>query len=107
MTDDIPAVRARWLAQKGAGPRRLTGQEFDLVVDTVVTGLTEVERLRAERKQLRSALVRAHDAMGSVTVFVTSRERIKQPEGEAWWDEECDAVESALDSTTPSPGVGT
>lgn len=94
--EEIVALRAEADALKGA----VEAYEADAVAYRA-----EVERLRADRKILRSALVRAHDAMGSVTVFITSRERIKQPEGEAWWDEECGAVESALDSTVPSPGA--
>lgn len=53
-TDDIPSIRARWLAEKRPGPRTLTGEEFGLVIDAVVAGLTEVERLRARVAELEA-----------------------------------------------------
>ena len=40
-------------------------------------------------------LLRAAEAMESVTVFVTSCERIKRPEGDDWWQEEIAAVRAA------------
>lgn len=45
---------------------------------------------------LDAALDRAQSAMQSVTVFVTTRERIKRPEGEDWWAKEIDAALTAL-----------
>jgi hypothetical protein len=45
---------------------------------------------------LREALERATRAMDSVSVFVTSRERIKRPEGEEWWREEIAEAKAAI-----------
>lgn len=50
----------------------------------------------AETERLRAALCRACCAMDGATVFVTSRERIKRPEGEQWWAEEIAAARAVL-----------
>ena len=42
------------------------------------------------------AIQRAIDAMKHVTVWVTSRQQIKKPEGHDWWQAEIAALEAAL-----------
>lgn len=55
----------------------------------------------ADGERLRVALDRAYCAMDGATVFVTSRERIKRPEGDQWWAEEIAAARAALDGEAP------
>jgi hypothetical protein len=50
----------------------------------------------AENARLREALGSAIGVMESVRIFVTSRERIKQPEGEKWFCEEIEVARAAL-----------
>ncbi len=52
---------------------------------------------RKEGGRAVTAVDRAYCAMDGVTVFVTSRERIKQPEGDGWWAEEMAAARTVLD----------
>ena len=47
------------------------------------------------------AIRRAIDAMNHVTVWVTSRQQIKKPEGHDWWQAEIAALEAALKDLTP------
>ena len=62
----------------------------------------ELSRLTADNERLRAALTKAADAMGSVTAFVTSRERISRPTGEAWWAMEKSEIRAAL-TKEPTP----
>jgi hypothetical protein len=57
----------------------------------------EREKLRLDNERLRAALERAHSAMKGVTVFVTSREKIKCPEGNNWWNDELVSAGSSLE----------
>ena len=56
----------------------------------------EIERLRAEVAGLREDAEAARQVMRSVRVFVTSREKIKHPEGTEWFDSAVTAIDAAL-----------
>lgn len=49
--------------------------------------LMRAEKAEAERDRLRAAIESAIRTMESVKVFVTSREHIKHPEGNNWYDD--------------------
>jgi len=57
---------------------------------------TEIDRLQAEVAGLREELEAARQVMRSVRVFVTSREKIKHPEGTEWFDSAVTAIDAAL-----------
>jgi hypothetical protein len=66
-----------------------------------------VEREAAVPGGVNATLDRALRAMRSVTVFVTSKERIKRPEGEEWWQEEIDTLAGVLgDRSFPEAADG-
>lgn len=52
--------------------------------------------------ELERALRLAHSAMQGVTVFVTSREKIKEPEGRVWWAEK---MADVLCACQPAPAL--
>ena len=58
--------------------------------------LAEIERLRAEVAGLLQELAVAQGVMRSARVFVTSREKIKHPEGTEWFDSAVAAIDAAL-----------
>ena len=53
--------------------------------------------------KLRAAAKAALYAMESIRVFVTSREQIKQPEGEDWYDNIINDLEAALAEPEQEP----
>ena len=53
--------------------------------------------------KLREAAKAALYAMESIRVFVTSREQIKQPEGEDWYDNIINDLEAALEEPEQEP----
>lgn len=52
---------------------------------------------------LREAAQMALEALESSRVFVTSREKIKHPEGTDWYDERIEALRAALAQPEPEP----
>ena len=52
---------------------------------------------------LREAAQMALDALESSRVFVTSREKIKHPEGTEWYDERIEALRAALAQPEQEP----
>jgi hypothetical protein len=58
--------------------------------------VNEDEMLRTQVDRMRQALGRAAEAMESVKVFVTTRERIREPEGVQWYEAEIAAAREAL-----------
>ena len=73
----------------------------DTVADLLKELSPQLTQLRSDRDRLREALEKAADAMDSVTVFVTSRERINKPTGEAWWAMERTEARQALSPKEP------
>ena len=54
------------------------------------------EKAEADIANLRAAARAALLAMDAATVFVSTKERIKRPEGEDWWFEQKEALRAAL-----------
>ena len=72
--------------------------ELELLKSDEVRGMAttlvqkENKKLKQQIRIARRMLERAGETMDSVRVFVTSREQIKQPEGEEWYDDEREAL---------------
>ena len=96
MTDIVERLRARqvtnWVHATGQTPRA-SGKRTDPLC---AAAADEIERLRAEVAGLREELEAARQVMRSVRVFVTSREKIKHPEGTEWFDSAVTAIDAAL-----------
>ena len=83
--DFFTPAYAKWLCAKPLKPIPQSVLEGEPGVNNSEPSLAEV---------VQRALV----AMDRVTIFVTSREQIKKPEGHAWWSEEIAALAVSLDS---------
>jgi len=66
-------------------------------MDSAATALgIHVQHCESRIAALKAALLRAHEAMIGINIFVTSREKINHPTGTEWWHAEMDAVGAAL-----------
>ena len=61
--------------------------------------LAQIAALEASNKAMRDALVMARDTLMSSRIFVTSRQRVKAPEGEELFDETIETVVGILATT--------
>ena len=65
-------------------------------VDIIDNKNKEIDRLKAYIKLKDDALEEAYETLAHSKVFVVSRQKIKKPEGEYWYDYALDVVEKAL-----------
>ena len=65
--------------------------------------MSERDAWEARYRLAVEALKTANHAMESSTVFVNSRERVKQPEGRDWYETQKCSVTAALDAIGPLP----
>lgn len=72
--------------------------EYLFAIDQIREAEAAAEQRGAERGRANAyiGLKVALDTLKSVRIFVTSRQRIKEPEGEEWYDEAIASVEQAI-----------
>ena len=92
----VSAAKDKEMAQLRAELIKSLADNAALRADAIDRQNNVVAPLRAEVAGLREELEAARQVMRSVRVFVTSREKIKHPEGTEWFDSAVTAIDAAL-----------